>query len=411
MSRCLTVCIIAFTVGCQGQGGNPFMRTTVPPPATGAAAAPGGDYYGGNAATQPASVSLPGSAAPTGTMAPGPIAPGPVAPTPVVPPPEKRYTAPGGYNFPQGSVVPRKAVDPNPRDYRAGTAAIARAARPRASAMPQTDADQQMAVVQPTSETVPTNSQPAESQPEIVQTAAVAAAAPADENDSTEPAETTTVAKVDAVSLPQWQEESVTSDAPNSSTTRGGAKLRIVTPQADGAEVASNLPSNTSIAPEHSASAFTVAKPTETTLAVAPAVAAATPATIPTSDRPSPRRYFDRARPVSFAAPVDATKSSSATPSTSPEGSASYAHDGGYSWLRGKLEYSAAGRRWKLRYIPIDGQTDSYGGSVILSEAASLEGFRPGEFVTVHGTVGKDAAVSGSFSPRYNLERIERQGG
>ncbi|MDZ7617026.1 MAG: hypothetical protein U1E05_08480, partial [Patescibacteria group bacterium] len=42
-----------------------------------------------------------------------------------------------------------------------------------------------------------------------------------------------------------------------------------------------------------------------------------------------------------------------------------YGFDPSYAWLRGRLEYSQVDRRWKLRYIPVDGNTDQYGGSVV----------------------------------------------
>ena len=93
-------------------------------------------------------------------------------------------------------------------------------------------------------------------------------------------------------------------------------------------------------------------------------------------------------------------------PSRTAEG---YGYDPSYKWLKGQLEYSQSKRLWKLRYIPLDGETDNYGGSVVLSTTADLDGFKPGEFVTVHGTVGPGQTASRSFAPLYQLQRLERQ--
>jgi hypothetical protein len=85
-----------------------------------------------------------------------------------------------------------------------------------------------------------------------------------------------------------------------------------------------------------------------------------------------------------------------------------YAYDPAYTWLRGKLEYSQRDRRWKLRYIPVDGSTDQYGGSVVLTNPQKLDGFEPGEFVEVQGAlagrVGREP-----FAPGYRIERIVPQ--
>lgn len=84
-------------------------------------------------------------------------------------------------------------------------------------------------------------------------------------------------------------------------------------------------------------------------------------------------------------------------------------HDPGYQALSGKLEYSASTRLWKLRYIPIDGETDAYGGSVVLADSQLLDGFRPGEFVAVRGRVASDRPAGKGFAPRYEVDNLERQ--
>jgi hypothetical protein len=82
-----------------------------------------------------------------------------------------------------------------------------------------------------------------------------------------------------------------------------------------------------------------------------------------------------------------------------------YAYTPGYRKLNGQLEYSLVDRRWKLRYIPIDGGTDSHGGSVVLVGELPDE-FHAGDFVTVTGRLAGDAAP-GEFAPAYEFDRIE----
>jgi hypothetical protein len=89
-----------------------------------------------------------------------------------------------------------------------------------------------------------------------------------------------------------------------------------------------------------------------------------------------------------------------------------YGYQSDYSWLKGRLEYSATARRWKLRYIPRDAsehKIDDFGGSVVLTNIDLLQGFAPGEFVRVEGRLtGQDGTVV-DFAPTYQLARIERQ--
>ncbi len=116
--------------------------------------------------------------------------------------------------------------------------------------------------------------------------------------------------------------------------------------------------------------------------------------------------------PVPFAAspPLPGVSSPVGTPVVVQSGG--YGYDPGYSWLKGKLEYSATAQRWKLRYIPRDAsenRIDQYGGSAILADAARLSGFSPGEFVRAEGRVVGPAAGEHGFAPNYQLTRIERQ--
>lgn len=80
-----------------------------------------------------------------------------------------------------------------------------------------------------------------------------------------------------------------------------------------------------------------------------------------------------------------------------------YGYDSQYHWLKGKLEYSQSTNTWRLRYIPPDGATDNYGGSVVLSDASKLNGLHPGDLVYAQGTPGAASGSQGSFAPLYNL--------
>jgi len=80
-----------------------------------------------------------------------------------------------------------------------------------------------------------------------------------------------------------------------------------------------------------------------------------------------------------------------------------------YHWLKGKLEYSLAQKLWKLRYIPISDPMDEFGGSVVLEDIDALgDTFRPGDYVTVEGTLAEVEESPGNFAPRYTIKAIER---
>lgn len=86
---------------------------------------------------------------------------------------------------------------------------------------------------------------------------------------------------------------------------------------------------------------------------------------------------------------------------------ATYGYDPKYRWLRGKLEYSQIHRRWKLRYIPVDGETDQYGGSVVLPDAKVLAGCERGDFVEVRGQLGRRETHK-DFAPTYEVTELNR---
>ncbi|HEV3138342.1 MAG TPA: hypothetical protein VGZ26_10570, partial [Pirellulales bacterium] len=96
-------------------------------------------------------------------------------------------------------------------------------------------------------------------------------------------------------------------------------------------------------------------------------------------------------------------------PQTAGDAGADYAFAPDYAWLRGRLEYSQTSHQWKLRYIPIDGQTDQFGGSVVLPNSPALEAFKPGDRVAVRGSLAAQGSGSGSFSPLYKFDQVEAQ--
>ncbi|MCE9552197.1 MAG: hypothetical protein K8T91_02335 [Planctomycetes bacterium] len=90
-----------------------------------------------------------------------------------------------------------------------------------------------------------------------------------------------------------------------------------------------------------------------------------------------------------------------------------YGHASDYTRLKGKLEYSATRKQWKLRYVPVDssGPTDQHGGSVILAGLpADMSQFHDGDFVTVEGNVGQRADDAKDFAASYQVRQITKVG-
>ncbi len=94
------------------------------------------------------------------------------------------------------------------------------------------------------------------------------------------------------------------------------------------------------------------------------------------------------------------------TPASEASARARYGHGPAHEWLRGRLEYSQIDRRWKLRYIPVDGKTDQYGGSVVVSDPSKLTGCERGDFVEVRGRVGEEAPEKG-YAPTYEVAEVQ----
>lgn len=112
------------------------------------------------------------------------------------------------------------------------------------------------------------------------------------------------------------------------------------------------------------------------------------------------------------AQPGGAQRVAATRPVTSGSGpadrGATYGYGNNYAWLQGQLEYSQATKQWKLRYIPIDGPTDKYGGSVILASSPALNGHKAGDFVSVKGQLGSTRTSQGSYAPEYHVTSVDR---
>jgi hypothetical protein len=67
-----------------------------------------------------------------------------------------------------------------------------------------------------------------------------------------------------------------------------------------------------------------------------------------------------------------------------------------FRWVTGQLFYihvHADQGLWVVRYAPLDTE-DRYGGSVVLAPATSMDAFREGDLVTVHGEVLDEGRAS-----------------
>lgn len=115
------------------------------------------------------------------------------------------------------------------------------------------------------------------------------------------------------------------------------------------------------------------------------------------------------ARGASFGRGTTGKPAGGSNGSFSPR--ARYGHDPDYRWLKGRLEYSQVGGRWKLRYIPIDGHTDQFGGSVMLASPALVSGYEQGDFVEVVGSLNRQGQGEQGFAPKFEIREIKPSAG
>lgn len=124
-------------------------------------------------------------------------------------------------------------------------------------------------------------------------------------------------------------------------------------------------------------------------------------------------RRDDRVELASAVAPASKPKAAAAAVaeeplarSKKPDPLGDYGYSTDYRRLRGRLEYLEKEQCWKLRYIPIDGATDQYGGSVVLEQSGALAGYRRGDLVEVRGELSARAADGKDFAPAYQVADI-----
>lgn len=82
-------------------------------------------------------------------------------------------------------------------------------------------------------------------------------------------------------------------------------------------------------------------------------------------------------------------------------------HAADYSWVTGQLFYvHADGGLWLLRYAPL-AEEDPNGGSIVLARDLSMDNYREGDLVTVHGKVINEHASKFLGGPLYRAETIQ----
>jgi hypothetical protein len=131
------------------------------------------------------------------------------------------------------------------------------------------------------------------------------------------------------------------------------------------------------------------------------------PATKPTVASTRTPLRDDQVAPATFVAAVVEDDAESTPANEAPS---KYGYQSEYNWITGKLERSATSGEWKLRYIPIDGDTDQNGGSVLIANPELLDQFQPGDFVRLEGSMVAATNASGAHAPTYRIENVDAIG-
>jgi hypothetical protein len=83
-------------------------------------------------------------------------------------------------------------------------------------------------------------------------------------------------------------------------------------------------------------------------------------------------------------------------------------HAPDYSWIQGRLEYSAlSGGIWRVRYAPLSAD-DEHGGCVILESLPAGIPFRNGDMVYVEGRIVDRARRGPLPNPIYRVDAMNR---
>jgi len=95
-----------------------------------------------------------------------------------------------------------------------------------------------------------------------------------------------------------------------------------------------------------------------------------------------------------------------ATATARPRSGAAMDHAPDYSWIQGRLEYSAlSGGVWKVRYAPLS-VDDQHGGSVILESDPDSSHFQAGDTVYVEGRIVPGDQRRALQNPVYQVQRM-----
>ncbi len=414
MKRWLRLGIAALGLaGCQmnRNPSDPFMRTTVPPPATGQIAPAAGDYY----TPPPGSPIAPGAVGgPSTFMAPPPPAGAPLAspqttplsPPPAYNPPPPAYGQPPAYSQPPASTQPGSAPPAAPPSKYQPQGGFN---FQQTSADPKGASDSQSA-------SVPAATGSAANGGSVVQASNTA---PAGASGTLATTDSATQPAVVGDSAPAG-DTTAGSPANNASAGQtaqagGAATIRIVDSQP--AEVGATVASQ---AAEPVADSTVAGPPVRLTVGQPVKEITDLPQSA-SSDAPrmygAPRSRLVFGRPTTGTATAGLGATSGGAVAHTVERPASdakaasdaavtYGVEGNYEKLHGRLEYSQSARQWKLRYIPIDGQTDQYGGSVVLSDSPTLHDLHAGDFVAASGRLTMADGVKRGFSPQFDAQQI-----
>ena len=137
---------------------------------------------------------------------------------------------------------------------------------------------------------------------------------------------------------------------------------------------------------------------------VQPAQYTATPTPAAASDGFRPQGSSQQAAATSTVEPIPAQ-----APGTPQEDPARFGFDGSYATLRGQLQYYPQTGYWGVRYIPLQGAPDHYGGVAVISNPEILGGLQPGEFLLIQGFIEPHDNGDGTFVPSYTVQGIQRQ--
>jgi hypothetical protein len=85
---------------------------------------------------------------------------------------------------------------------------------------------------------------------------------------------------------------------------------------------------------------------------------------------------------------------------------ACFAHDPGYAWVIGQVEYSVVARQWRLRYASVD-EVDRFGGHVTLIDDQHVRGLTDGMYVHVRGHIVNPES-SGMDPTYYRIESLQQ---